>query len=153
MYLQQLKNINYINNLSASALARKAGVTRAAVSRWWRCADENGWVNVETGTLMRLAAALGVPPSLLLQRPIDLSAYTATFLWDALYPSMEEFLRAVAEQRRPALARLVQQLGFADARRVAGNAVLRKFPRYKQWIQPTRRKELELLWPLYTSKT
>lgn len=152
MYLQQLKNIMHMHRMRAAGVAQLAGVSRAAVSRWFARADREGWVNVETGTLKRLSEVLGISPGILLRKPQALSVYATRFLWDALYPSMEAFLCALAERRLPALARLVQQLGLADARRVAGIAVWKKFPTYKCFLHPMRRRELELIWPLYASK-
>lgn len=152
MYIQVLTKIIDADGIRPAVVARLAGVTRAAVSRWFAQADSEGWVNVETGTLKRLADALGVSPDLFLKKPQDLTPYATHFLWDAIYPSMVAFLRAVVERRPPALARLVQQLGFADARRIAGAAVWKKFPAYKHLLHPVRRRELELIWPLYASK-
>lgn len=151
MYLQALKNIMVSKGLNRADVARLAGVSRAAVSKWFRQGEKTGVVNVETKTIIELARTLKLPPDIFLKELENLSAYETEFLWDRLYPDMEHFLKAVAEGRLPALARLVQVLGFHQAGAVAGKKVIRLFHKYKKHIHPTRRRALEVIWSLYAN--
>lgn len=151
MYLQVLKNIMVSKGLNRADVAKLAGVSRAAVSKWFRQGEETGVVNVETKTIFELARTLKLPPDLFLKERENLSAYETEFLWDRLYPDMEHFLKAVAEERLPALARLVQVLGFHQAKIVAGKKVVTLFDKYEKFIHPTRRRALEAIWQLYTN--
>lgn len=150
MYLQQLKYIASTKSLSQADLARMAGVSRAAVCKWFKAKD--GIANVETRTLIKLANGLGIGPEELLRRQEDLSPFTARFLWDGLYPAMEDFIAALADGRLPAIARLVQVEGFARALQIVGHRAVKLFPRYKKYLKPSRRRELEIIWPLYHSR-
>lgn len=150
MYLQMVKNIMFKRQLSQADLARLAGVSRAAVSKWFR--SKGGWANVESQTLLRLANALGVSPSFFLAKREVLAPLETRFLWDHLYPNMESFVQALIQSRLPALARLVQVLGFKEAQAVVGKKAVRWFEKYKKFIKPARRKQLEVLWPLYVSQ-
>lgn len=151
MYIQHIKNIEFIKNLSNADIARLAGVSRAAVTKWFREAEKKSWVNVETKTLIRLAEGLGISPDYLLRPRENLSRWQTPFLWDGLYPSMESFVAAIGQNRLPALARLVQVLGFREAVCVVGQSAITEFHQYKKYIKPARRKQLESLWPLYAS--
>lgn len=151
MNLQYIKLLIVATGLSQADLARAAQVSRAAVCKWFQVKGE--WVNIETNSLIKLAAALGVSPHELLKESTDLSALAPRFLWDSLYPSMEEFLYAVSRRRLPALARLIQVLGFRDSVKIAGKEIISLFPRYKNLIKPARRKNLEVIWPIYASKS
>lgn len=152
MYLQLIKNISINKGLKRADVARMAGVSRAAVTKWFREGEKTGWANVETKTLRNLAQGFKLDPGLFLKPRDNLSPMKPRYLWDNLYPNMESFVKAVSENRTPALARLVQILGFYDALQIAGNKMIRQFPKYKKFIHPARRKQLELLWPLYGTK-
>lgn|SRR3989338_3825878 len=152
MYLQVLKNISINRSLRKADIADLAGVSRAAVTKWFLQEGTDRAVNVESRTLTRLASGLGVPVERLLKPLPDLSPYRTEFLWDGLYPSMDQFVRALIQGRLPALARLIQEIGFARARRVIGKRAISQFSRYKKFIKPVRRGQLEVLWPLYASK-
>lgn len=152
MYIQRVKNISLSSGLSLADIARAAGVTRAAVTKWFRQAQGTGWVNVETGTVRNLAESLQLSPAYFLQPQADLGAMHTRFLWDALYESMDDFVAAIRQRELQALARLVQVLGFHDARAVAGASAVTLFARYKRFVKPARRRQLETLWPLYISK-
>lgn len=152
MYLQALKNIMKARGLRKADVARMAGVSRAAVTRWFRlAARQKGWVNVESKTLGQLKQTLNVSPDLLMEVHTDLAAFQTRFLWDHLYPDMEAFVEGVIRKQLPALARLVEVLGFHEAGKIVGAVVFRRFSQYKKFIKPVRRKELEPLWPLYHS--
>ena len=148
MYLQQLKNLMISTKLNQAAIAKKALVTRASVNKWFQ--DEiRDWVNVETKTVIQLADSLKISPAYFLTPNENLEKYKTRYLWDSLYPNMELFLKALQEKRLPALARLVQVAGLRSAICIVGKSVLKKFKEYSKFIHPMRRKELELLWPLY----
>lgn len=151
MYFSQLQRLVQGKGWRAAQLARAVGVSRAAVTKWWRQGVKTGWVNVETSTLRRLAEGLGVTPDRLLLPPDPLDAVATELLWDALYPDMNAFLRALHARQLPAMARLVQVLGLRDATHVLGRCVVTRFPRYKHFLKPIRRQHLEQLWPLYRS--
>ncbi len=136
--------------LNQANIARLAGISRAAVSKWFQSRKE--WANVESKTLLNLAKALRVEASLFLEKREDLSLWETRFLWDRLYPNMESFVRALAQNRLPAMARLVQVLGFHASRAITGRKAVTLFESYKKYIKPVRRKELEVLWPLYISQ-
>lgn len=150
MYLQVFKNILIERNCRQADLARMAGVSRAAVCKWFKSKD--GICNIETKTLFNLARGLGIPPELLLKKSEDLSYLSPRFLWDSLYPSMESFVFALSRGQLPAIARLVQVQGFHAATKIAGKKVIALFPRYKKYIKPVRRTALEVVWPLYRTK-
>lgn len=152
MYIQAVKNIMKSRGLNRSGLARLAGVSRAAISKWFAHEKERGWINVETKTVFTLAKATGVPPDFFFKKRADLSIYKTSFLWDGLYPDIESFLMAVLEGRPIALARLVQVLGFHQARLIAGRRTVAMFPKFKRYIHPARRKSLEAIWPLYANR-
>lgn len=150
MYLQVLKNIMIRKRYRQADIARMAGVSRAAVCKWFKAKD--GICNIEMRTLLTLAKGLDVQPTLLLKKDPDISEFETRFLWDHLYPDMFSFVAAISRNRLPALARLTQVVGLNAAQKVAGSPALTFFPRYKKYIKPPRRKILEELWPLYQSK-
>lgn len=149
MYIQKLENIMIERSLSQSDIAKLAGVSGAAVSKWFSQPMNRDWVNVETGTVIRLAQGLIISPEQLLKPTPRLEKWQTQFLWDRLYPTMEAFARALLARQLPAVARLTQVLGLRNAARLVGRWAIRKFPDYKRYIKPARRKELEILWPLY----
>ena len=150
MYLQRLKDIMEKRGLNQAAVAKGALVSRAAVTKWFQTRGD--WVNVETKTIIQLASKLSLSPDIFLKPAPQLFPYTTRYLWDSLYPNMEGFLNALIQNRPPALARLVQVAGFHNARLIAGKKIVTQFDRYKKFIKPLRRKQLETVWPLYISK-
>lgn len=152
MYLQVLKNIINSRSLHKADVARLAGVSRAAVTKWFREVRPDGSVNIESRTLFQLASGLGVSVERLVKPTPDLTPYRSEFLWDSLYPSMEDFVQALIRNQLPALARLVQEIGFSEAKHIVGKKAILQFPQYKKYIKPIRREQLEILWPLYVSR-
>lgn len=147
MYLQILKIIKSSRHLNNADLAKQAGVSRAAITQWFQ--SEQRWANVKTEHIFQLSKNLNLSPQILLMPAADLSSLKTKFLWDFLYPDMESFLVALAQKRYPALARLLQVMGFYSAIKIIGTVVVTLFPKYKLHIKPNRRKQLETLWPLY----
>lgn len=152
MYIQAVKYIIISRHLSMADVARLAGVSRAAVSKWFSKARDREWVNVETRTVFELAKNLGIEPAFFFQRMEDTSRYRIKFLWDNIYPDMEQFILALTCEGPEAIARLVQVLGFRKAQRIIGMGAVSLFGKYKKYIKPARRKQLEVVWPLYRSK-
>lgn len=138
--------------LNQAALAQLAGVSRAAVTKWFQNKSGKNWVNVETKTLLKLASSLNIKPETFLTPVPDLDASATRFLWDRLYPDMGHFIQALGRYQWPAVARLVQVIGFHDAEKILGKKIVFDFPKYAKYMKPVRRKQLEILWPLYRSK-
>ncbi len=151
MNLQALKSIMFSKNLKKADIARLGGVSKAAVSKWF-AQDSRGWINIESKTLLQLAQGLHISPGSLLEPTQILSRFQTRFLWDSLYPDINSFAHALNRGDGVALARLVQILGFRGALLTIGPMALQRFPDYKRFIKPVRRRQLELLWPLYSGK-
>ena len=149
MYIQIVKHIMKIQNLNRAQIAKCAGISRAAVTKWFSKGQTINWVNVETKTIIRLAEHLHVPPEIFLQTRVNLARMSHRFLWDRLYPDMESFIEALSKHDLPAVARLVQIVGLKEAKDIIGKGIVELFPQYKQFIKPMRRKELEILWPRF----
>lgn len=152
MYFQQLKNIAVSRALKRTDIARLAGVSRAAVTKWFRHGERDGWVNVETRTVFALARALHVEPASFFIPQERLASFESRFLWDHLYPNMERFLKAATGGDPRAMARLVEVSGFRDAEAICGKRSTRTFLHYKRFIPPARRKALETIWPLFRNE-
>ena len=137
--------------MNQSDLARAVGVSRQCVSQWMLDCSSDGFVNIQTKHLLLIAKALNVIPDTLLRPlpllcdPQSLQRETVRLLWDKLYPDLLSFLIAVLERRPEALARCVQVNGLYASARLFGERVWRDFPKYKHFIHPARRKELECL--------
>ncbi|MBI4563393.1 MAG: helix-turn-helix transcriptional regulator [Planctomycetes bacterium] len=132
---------------SRSELARRVGVSRQAVSLWFRKGPR---VALRSPVFLRVAKALGVPAEDL-DRPLpcfgkDHTALRATLLWDRLYPDLDDFAIAVNAGHPRAVARLVETYGLYAGARMIGSRAWRDFPEYKRYIHPARRRSLEALW-------
>lgn len=140
----------FARGLSQSDLARLAGVSRQAVSLWFK---GDGRADMRVSHLLNLCRGLGlgvdkiVSPLPKLSREAE-QAMRAEFLWDGLYPNLLAFSAALAREDDRALARLVQADGFYSAAGAVGSAVWRRFPAYKRHIKPLRRIGLERIWEL-----
>jgi transcriptional regulator with XRE-family HTH domain len=153
---QTLKTIAKARSLSQSDLARLAGVSRQAVSLWFKGAHAHA--DVHAKHLLSLSHALGlsvedITTPLPCSGPEESAALRAGFLWDRLYTGIDDFAVAVSNEEPKALARLVQVCGLFGAAKAAGPAVWTKFERYKNHIHPMRRMELEKLWLLRQRRT
>jgi len=135
-----------------SDLARMAGISRQAVSRWFKQGRPE--IEVRASHLQRLSQALGVSmdelslPLPCLQSPEERSSLGACFLWDRLYPDVGRFAAALVLGEGRAVARLVEIYGFFLSARMLGRAVWVRFPQYKRHLPPVRRRQLEELWAL-----
>jgi transcriptional regulator with XRE-family HTH domain len=122
-------------------------VSRQAVSLWLRGVD----ANLQGRHLIRLSQALGVPVEDLL-RPLpcfepEIHAHLrAALLWDRLFPDIDDLAVALNARDPRALGRFVEVYGLFAAEATLGAHVWSEFPRYKRFIHPVRRRELETLW-------
>lgn len=155
MNIQALSCVASLKHHTHSDLARMAGVSRQAVSLWFKHAKVTGGdINIHTQALKRLAAGLRVSVDLLLSPVLSEEkrhTLTATLLWDRLYPSIESFALALIHLDPVAIGRLTQVYGMYTAEKVIGTKVWTLFPTYRQFINPTRRKECEKIWDLEQS--
>lgn len=132
---------------SRSELARRIGVSRQAVSLWFR----EPQANLQSKHLMRLADVLGVPVEDL-ARPLPCfdaathDRFRATLLWDRLFPDIDDLAVALNSGDPRAIARFVQVYGLYAGETTLGRTVWADFPDYKRHVHPVRRAELETLW-------
>lgn len=139
---------------SRSELARRVGVSRQAVSLWFRAPQ----TNVQSKHLMRLAEVLGMPAEDLAKPLPCFDAAThdrlrATLLWDRLFPDIDDLAVALNARDPRAVARFVQVYGLYAGEATLGPSVWENFPDYKRHIHPARRVELETLWDWHKSRT
>lgn len=152
MNIKTLKIITKLRGLTQAEIARKAGVSRQAVSLWFKGSD----VNVKSHHLQKLATELHLTADDLLQ-PLsydsadDVRRLGATLLWDHLYPTIEDFVIALLQKKPQALARLVEVYGLFRASALVKKAVWKLFPKYKKFLPPIRRKQCERIWFLKTN--
>ena len=138
--------------ISQSELARRVGVSRQAVSLWLR---QTGQVDVRAQHLLRVSSALGVTPEELVEtlpccEPEERDTLRTRYLWDRLYPDIDDFAVALNRNEPKAVARLVETEGLWAAARdgaekVLGAAVWTQLEDYKRHIHPARRPQLEVL--------
>jgi transcriptional regulator with XRE-family HTH domain len=152
MNIKTLEIIAKLKHLSQADIAKKAGISRQAVSLWFK--EKKKIANVQSLHLQKLARELRLSVDDLL-KPIpclDNSEYArqlnATLLWDHLYPTIEDFAIALVENRPQALARLVEVYGLFSANALVGKVVWRRFPQYKKFLTPIRRKQCDHIWLL-----
>ena len=67
------------------------------------------------------------------------------YLWDRLYPDINDFAIALNRNEPKAVARLVEVEGLYRAEKVLGPRVWSQFQDYKRLVHPARRPQLELL--------
>jgi transcriptional regulator with XRE-family HTH domain len=151
-----LKTLAKSRGLSQSDLARQVGISRQAVSSWFRASEHE--VDVRSTHLRKLAQALDVPAEMLLEDLPGLSLgerrdLEAQLLWDMLYPDVDSFLVALAERDARALARLVETFGLYRSAKLVGSVAWTGFPEYKRFIHPARRRGLENLWQWRSFRT
>lgn len=145
-----------LRDISQSNLSLAAGVSRQAVSLWFRAPDPSS-VNIQSRHLESLGRALGLSidelarPLPVLGDPALRARLETAFLWDRLFPALDDFAIAVAQGDPRALARLVEIVGLYAAEQMAGRQIWLKFDAYEKYIPPARRRELERLWKLESS--
>lgn len=129
--------------VSNSELARRMGLSRQAISLWFKSSQPS----LRSKHLLKLAELLEVPVEML-ARPLpgygpEHERLKAEFLWDRIYPDLDDFAIAVNHWSPQALARLVQVRGLYAAERIMGKKVWQRFDSYKRFIHPARRRQLE----------
>ena len=157
MNIPTLQLISKTKGLSQSDLARMSGVSRQAVSLWFKHPDGSG-ANLRSGTFWNLCQGLQVRMEELMEplpctEPATREPLMASLLWDRLYPDLEDFAIALARLEAKALARLVQSYGLFASEKIAGPAVWDRFPEYRNLILPVRREELERVWASCRNQT
>lgn len=145
MFLSNIRLLCQLRGLTQSDLARKAGISRQAVSLWFSKGREGG-VPVRSDHLVRLCQALEIGIDDLMTPLPDTGDLEASLLWDRLYPDVFALVAAASDGEPRALARLVQVYGLLVSSRLFGRQVLGSFHRYKRYIHPTRREQCEQVW-------
>ncbi len=142
-----------LRGLNQSDLAKKVGLSRQAISLWF-LHSKTVPINVQSKHLYRLCNKLGLTVELLAQ-PLPLMSddkirrkLEATFLWDKLFPGLEDFGIALVQKDLRAIARLVQMEGLFKASQILGKSIWKKFHLYKKWMLPIRAQECEKIWNL-----
>ncbi|OFZ78673.1 MAG: hypothetical protein A2583_07155 [Bdellovibrionales bacterium RIFOXYD1_FULL_53_11] len=150
MQYGNLQLIARLSGLSMSDVAKKAGISRQAVSLW----GKHKAPSIRSRNLIMLCKNLGVGPDDLLaplpllgeDQKLQKRDLEAMLLWDLLYKNLEDFVVALVKGNHSAIARLVQTQGLFKSASMLGRGVWKKFEKYKKYIHPVRRKELEILW-------
>jgi len=148
-----LQGLMRVRGWSQSDVARMAGVSRQAVSLWFRN-EATESIDMRVSHLAALCRAARVSADDLLQslpgndNPKERRMLEAELLWDHLYPDPNMFAGALADFELVAVARLVQVRGIYAAARILGDRVWSEFLTYRQFMKPVRRKECERLWKL-----
>lgn len=156
MHLETLEAIAQARSLNHSELAAAAGVSRQAVSLWFKTA-RGGVASVKTEHLLSLGRTLEVSLDELADPAPALDSeeaarHSAELLWDRLYPDLPAFAAALCRGELRAAARLVEAHGLYNGARMAGPWVWERFPDYKTFIRPGRRENLEKLWRYWKSR-
>ena len=137
---------------SRAELARRIGLSRQAVSLWFRSEE----ANLQGRHLLRLGRVLGVAVEELAMPLPCFDAQThaqllATLLWDRVYPDLDDFALALNAGDPRAVGRFVEVYGLFAAEATLGSSVWGEFPEYKRHVHPARRLELETLWVWHES--
>jgi transcriptional regulator with XRE-family HTH domain len=142
-----LESLLKARGFSRSELARRVGVSRQAVSLWFRGTE----ANLHGRHLIRLSEVLGVPVEEL-SKPLPCfdpethRRLRAMLLWDGLFRDLDDFAVGLNAHDPSALGRFVQVYGLYAAEATLGPFVWDAFPDYKRFIHPARRRQLETLW-------
>lgn len=155
MTAQGIVALQKLRSLNQSRLARLAGVSRQAVSLWFKEAD-SGRVKMSADHLLSLCRGLGVTAEDLAAEfpifdPDQRAGLEAALLWDRLYPSLEDLAVAACLGESKALGRLVETYGLYSSAGMLGPMVWERFAAYRGHIHPARRAGLERVWRLKTS--
>ncbi|MBN2492170.1 MAG: helix-turn-helix transcriptional regulator [Planctomycetes bacterium] len=133
--------------LTPSDLARRIGVSPQIVSSW---IQKDGPAHLPEDDLSALSRALGVNAEDL-ERPLpcfdtdEHNRLHARYLWDRLYPDLDDFAIGLNHLEPRAVARLVEVDGLYAAARILGEAAWDRFTSYKRFLPPARRRQLETL--------
>jgi transcriptional regulator with XRE-family HTH domain len=154
MDVRTLEAFRKARGWTQAELARRVGVSRQAVSLWFR----GEGANLQSRHLIRLSQVLGVTVEELIRplpcfEPGTREQMRATLLWDRLFPDLDDLALALRAGDPRALGRFVEVHGLFAAEATLGSCVWREFPAYKRHIHPARRLELETLWAWHESRT
>lgn len=132
---------------SRSELARRVGVSRQAVSLWFRGPE----AHLKGRHLVKLSEVLGVSVEQLSRSlpcldPETRTRLRATLLWDHLFPDVDDLVVALNAKDPRALGRFVEVYGLYAAESALGPFVWDAFPDYERFIHTARRRQLEILW-------
>jgi transcriptional regulator with XRE-family HTH domain len=145
--VRTLKALLKARGWTRAELARRIGVSRQAVSLWFGVEE----ANLQGKHLIRLSEVLGVSVEDL-ARPLPCfepeihAQLRATLLWDRLFQDLDDFAVALNAGDPRALGRFAEVYGLYAGESTLGSIVWRDFPKYKRYIHPARRRELETLW-------
>jgi len=151
MDIVKLRLLLKLKRLTQASFAKKIGVSRQAVSKWFQ---SKTFIPMNTKHLQKISHVFGVNVNELMQSLPFFQNHTlieqmrSEFLWDYLYPTFEDFILALTRFHYPAVARLVECRGLFYTYRILGNKVWKEFTSYKLNIHPIRRQECERLWTL-----
>ena len=153
MNVRTLQALLKARGWTRAELARRVGVSRQAVSLWFRGEE----ANLQSRHLIRLSQVLGVSVEELAKPlpcfdPETHAQLRATLLWDRVFPDLDDLAVALNERDPRALGRFVEVYGLFAAEATLGSSVWIEFPNYKRHIQPVRRTELETLWLWHESQ-
>lgn len=153
MNVRTLQALLKARGWTRAELARRVGVSRQAVSLWFRGEE----ANLQSRHLIRLSQVLGVSVEELAKplpcfEPETHAQLRATLLWDRVFPDLDDLAVALNDRDPRALGRFVEVYGLFAAEATLGSSVWIEFPNYKRHIQPVRRTELETLWVWHESQ-
>ncbi len=142
-----------VKNYSQSDIARMAGVSKQAVSKWFASKKFNAQPRLNF--LLKICEQTGLSLNELITPIPELSEKNgrkrleALLLWDKLFESLEDFFIALCRHNPQALARLVQTMGMFNSVKILGRhgrrVIFLEFEKYKKYLHPRRRQECELL--------
>jgi transcriptional regulator with XRE-family HTH domain len=138
-----------LNNLNANRLAKAAGLTRQAISKWFT--SNQNLIKADWQSVIKISKVLNVQPSKLLEDPFEAldrkkrKEIEILLLWDHLFDSLESFIVAMMQKDPRAVARYIHVFGILNAEKIWGKWVFKKFSDYAVYIHPARRKELSAL--------
>lgn len=156
---ETLNAILLSRKIRPSQLAHELGVSRQTVNTWLHAKKE---IQIKADHLLKLSQILETPmESFFIKLPTSnvrlKKELMSTLLWDRLYPSIEELVIAALQWQHEAIARLVQTYGFITASRLLGvknsHAIYDRYPIYKKYIHPQKRKILDNIWELKCNPT
>lgn len=127
MNIKTLEVIARKKGLKQADIAALAGISRQAVSLWFKRGKLNNNINIQSNHLKKLAEGLGVTQDELctslpvLESEYSLKKFETDLLWDKLYPDLIDFTLALIRFEKPAIARLVQIYGMFAGEKIIGD--------------------------------
>ena len=139
-----------LKHLNAASLAKRAALTRQAISKWKLTQPDVGAtpLNPSLQTVQQISQALNLSITQLTTDPFasldpsEKQKLTTLLLWDHLYDSFENFVVALVKLEYRAVARYVQTFGILRAHKIFGVWIYDALPRYSSYLPPVKRKEI-----------